>query len=102
MRTNFEGLKTGFLSGALILVIGGMGAVARAQSRLVLVERHVERPMKVVLDGPVAAHGVGEGVGLKDSGGDVGAPLSLNFFPRSIRLSTIAMVVSLGKRNAPG
>ena len=36
--------------------------------------------MKVVLDGPVAAHGVGEGVGPKDPRRDVGAPLELNLF----------------------
>src|SRR5882762_2599744 len=47
---------------------------------MVLIERHVEGPMKVVLDGPVAAHGVGEGVGPKDPRRDVGAPLELNLF----------------------
>src|SRR5260221_10145712 len=37
------------------------GPVASAQSGLVLIERHVEGPVKVVLDGPVAAYGVREG-----------------------------------------
>jgi len=53
-----------FVSDALGTALTGFTRlVTGAQARLVLVEGHVEGPVKVVLDGPVAAHGVGEGFG---------------------------------------
>jgi hypothetical protein len=54
------------------------GTMANAQGRAILIECHVEGPVGVVLDGPVAAHGVGEGTGCKDSGRDIGPPFGLD------------------------
>jgi hypothetical protein len=39
------------------------GAVAGAETRLVLIEGHVEGPVQVVFDGPVASHFNGNGFG---------------------------------------
>jgi len=42
-------------------------------------EGHVEGPVKIVLDGPVASHGVREGRGREAARGDVTSPFSLDF-----------------------
>ena len=47
------------------------GAVAGSQPRQILMEGHVEGPVKVVFDGPVASHGVGEAFGREGARGDV-------------------------------
>ena len=39
------------------------GAVAGAEARLVLIEGHIEGPVQVIFDGPMASHGNGEGFG---------------------------------------
>src|SRR6266436_2199479 len=39
------------------------GAMAGAQARLVLIEGHIEGPVQVVFDGPVASHRCREGFG---------------------------------------
>src|SRR4029077_4659066 len=54
------------------------GTVSGAQAGLILVEGHVEGPVQVVLDGPVASHGLGEGLGGEVARADVAAPLGLD------------------------
>jgi hypothetical protein len=39
------------------------GAVAGAEARLIFIEGHIEDPVQVVFDSPVASHGNGEGFG---------------------------------------
>src|SRR3984893_1251843 len=55
-----------------------LGAMAGAKAGLVLIEGHIKGPMQVVLDGPVASHGIGESCGRERARRDVGSALTLN------------------------
>src|SRR5207247_10482928 len=55
-----------------------LGAVTGAQSRLILVEGHVEGPVKVVFDAPMASCAVREGCGRERAGGDIGSLFGLD------------------------
>jgi hypothetical protein len=50
-------------------------AVSTSKAGLVVFKRHVENPVKAVLDGPVAAHGLGGAGGVERGGRDVVACL---------------------------
>jgi hypothetical protein len=57
-----------------------LGAVTGSDAGLILVKAHIEDPVKVVLNGPVASHGLGEGFGREGTRGDVGSPLGGDLF----------------------
>jgi hypothetical protein len=59
-----------------------LGAMAGTEARLILAERHIENPVQVVFDTPMASYGLCEVCGRKRAGGDVGSSLGLEFCRR--------------------